>query len=483
MALRTPGALLRLRGWAAFSNSVLRRLGCCILATVGFCSVGTWANTDLQLQLLQSQYLSDTQNRVQSDAYSSFGVRLKHQNAPESRMVHGLDLLGLASADGTEQAYVAAPEFYWGLNANIQKLPGKLILGRKRFAWSHFDEEWNLGIWQPYVRWDYLHPLPQGLSGAFLSLGEEGPVQVTAFATPFFLPDQGPQFEVIDGQFNSSNRWFRQPTNKHMVINQDRRLNYELDRPSEGDVVMNAGYGLSVLVGSEKEGPWFKASLADKPINQMHIGIEGYHSIARLNRFLESVAVVHPVVARHNVMTLEAGYSAPDFFGWISLTEERPKDPQMPDEWEEASLYASRFIGMTLSHRLPWQGWRSHWLKYGAMTMSERLPPERLDDPEDNLESSLDRYPFREVLSFEWTAPFVNRASHRLDFGLRYLYSVPEKGSLLSAKLELMWRRNTRWDLGVDVLGTEGPSSVEDRGLMSLYRNNDRVMGGMTYVF
>ena len=464
--------------WAALSWG-LRRCG--FIAIGAFCCQA-YAETDLQLQLLQSQYLGGSQNNTQNEAYSSFGIQLKHHSQPAKTFVHGLNIQALASMDGTEQAYVAAPEFYWGLKLPTEKSGLGLVIGRQRFDWSNFDEEWSLGIWQPYVRWDYLHPQPQGLTGAFFSL-DTSDAKVMVFATPLFLPDQGPQFEVVDGEFRSSNRWFRQPTSKHTVINQDRKLSYELDRPSDAEVVMNAAYGLSILLGNEEDGPWLKTSLASKPINQMHLGIEGYHSIARPNRYLESVAVVHPTVARHSVMTVEAGYRVEDYQGWISVTEERPDRTDLPDEWEESSLYSSRFIGMTVSHRLPWVGWRNHWLKYSAMSLTEDLPPPSPSGQQDTLESSLDRYPYKEVLSAEWTAPVINRATQRLDLGLRYLYSVPEKGSLLSAKLELVWQRNTRWDLGFDILGTEASGEDQQSGLMSLYRNNDRISGGVTYVF
>lgn len=444
----------------------------------------------LQLQMVQSQYLGETQNLSQNSAYSSFGFQFKSENQKNSSHFlpqtlfwsHGLNVLGLLSADGTEQGYFAAPEFYIGLNREEIKAKQRLFFGRKKLSWSRFDDEWRLGIWQPYVRWDYLHPRSQGLTGFFGQMERTEKFQFTLFATPLFLPDQGPQFEVVDGEFRSSNRWFRQPSNQHTVVNHDRRLVYSLDRPSEEEIIMNSAFGAQIFFGQQNDGPWLNVSFANKPINQLHIGIEGYHSITRVNSYLTTFAVVHPMVVRHNLITGELGFNSEDFRGWISITEEHPNKSKVPEAWEESSLNHARFLGASFSHRINIPGLRSQWLKYSYMTMQEDLPNKDLEIQEDKLESSLDRYPFQEVMSVEWTAPLISRQQTRLDFGLRFLHSFPERGSLLSAKVEWMWGAQTRWDIGADILGVEN-ENAPSKGLMSLYRNNDRIMGAMTYVF
>ncbi len=444
---------------------------------VGYCPA--FAESDLQVQVIQSQYLSETQNRIQTNSYSSFGLRFKGGSESSAAIGWGYDFLGLGAMDGSENAYMALPELYVSARPGIKGL--RFSLGRERFVWSRFDDEWRMGIWQPYVRWDYLHPRPQGLTGLFAHWDNRD-VHVTLFGTGLFLPDQGPQFEVVEGEFHSSNRWFRQPQSRHTVVGQEKRLNYELSNPGIEEIIFNPGYGVSLQVGGTEYGPWLKTSLANKPINQLHLGIDGYHNLSRIERFMESVAVVHPVVARHTVMTIEAGLREENYQGWISITEERPDNPDLPEEWEESSLYPTRFLGAMITHRLNIPGWKTHWFKYGYLNVTEDIPRQG-DVTQDTLESSLDRYPFKEVVSFEWTAPVIDRTRRRLDLGLRYLYSLPEKGGLLSAKAELLWNERTRWDLGLDILGSGVSESSQDRGLMTLYRNNDRVMGGVTYVF
>lgn len=476
-----------MRGWRLCGHQPIwdflkRSVGEGVVTVVLGMALPAWATNQLELGVLQSQYLSGIQNNTQTNSYSSLGLSLSLVREPvKSPWTSGVDVMGLASFDGTEQAYFGAPQLYVGWK-NPQMRGLSVTLGRRLNGWSRFDQEWKLGIWQPLLRWDYLHPKEQGLTGAFFTMAGER-VEVTGFVTGVFLPDQGPQFDVENGEFHSSNRWFRQPESRHKVFNQDRRLNYELEKPKAEDLIFHSGFGLSVLIGQEQDGFWLRTSVADKPINQLHLGIEGYHSIARPNRFLESVAIVHPRVARHSVATVETGYQNERGGGWVSLTEESPHGVGLPEDWEEASLYPTRFFGVGYMHRLPWEGLRRHWFKYGYMDVDEETPKTPLAERADTLESSLDRYPYQRVVSFEWTAPLIQRAHRQMDLSIRYLYSLPEKGALLSARLDWLWNKRTLWNLGVDVLGAQTNPGDERAGLMSLYRNNDRVMAGVSYVF
>jgi len=431
--------------------------------------------------MLQSQYMGGPQNDLQTDAYSSLGMRLHgyRDEAEGGRLRYGYDLLGLASMDGAENAYAAVPELYLGLHSQGGL---RFIVGRQWMIWSRFDEEWRLGMWQPNVRWDYLNPIPQGLTGVFV-----GSVQKDAgfsvFVSPLFLPDQGPNFEVVDGEFRSSNRWFRQPNRRGYVLGKDYPISYDLKRPAETEIVNHPSFGLLFRLGDDQEGPWFRLALADKPINQLHLAIQSYKNAA-LGHTNEIIADVYPKVARHSLLTLEGGLSNDDHRFWLSFTEERPRGPEVPEDWAESSLYDSRFYGVTLQNRLPWQGWRSHWIKFAYMQLFESVPhTTESDDSRDDIESSMDRYPYKRVGSVQWLAPLVARRAEKLELGLRYLYSIPEQGGLLSIKLEYTVNRKTRFDVGLDVIGSAVDLTDSNHGLMTEYKNNDRVLGGLTHVF
>ena len=70
----------------------------------------------------------------------------------------------------------------------------------------------------------------------------------------------------------------------------------------------------------------------------------------------------------------------------------------------------------------------------------------------------------------------------RLELKARYSYSVPEKGGWLSAGLD--WANGPlTWSLGLDFLGSDTPADSPNAGLYTRYRENDRVFGGVNYVF
>ncbi|MBX7231854.1 MAG: hypothetical protein K1X29_07185 [Bdellovibrionales bacterium] len=438
----------------------------------------------LEVQLLQKQYLSETQNSNQTNQYTSFAGGFSFESKAQTQWPFGGHFLGMISVDGSEQAYLAAPELYMGVRSLEEQGLG-IIIGRKKLQWSQFNEDWRLGIWQPQIRWDYLRPVEQGLTGFFASVRGHD-FNITGFISPLTLPDQGPNFHLVNGEFVSSNRWFRQPQSRHMVLQQDRPVSYELVNPKISDILFNSGMGLNIVLGHMENGFWLNTSMANKPMNQIHLGIEGYHSVSS-DRFMESVAVIHPMVARHSVVTVESGFSSDDFRGWISYTEEKPEKPTLPSGWSQSALSNAKFYGASVSHRLPWLGWKNQWAKLGYMYLSESRVSMISSASssggigDDTFESSFDRYPYRQVVSLGWQGSLLEQFSQRINFKLNYLYSIPERGSLFSAELEYSLNKNTKWNLGMDILGVETDGS--QRGLMGLYQNNDRITGGLSYIF
>jgi len=98
------------------------------------------------------------------------------------------------------------------------------------------------------------------------------------------------------------------------------------------------------------------------------------------------------------------------------------------------------------------------------------------------VESSLDRYPYTEVMSIDWKVWVMQRRSNQLRLSTRYSYDLPEKGGWLSVTAD--WVRGPMTlSIGGDILGAEVDPNSSEAGLFSRYRGNDRFFGGITYVF
>ena len=96
------------------------------------------------------------------------------------------------------------------------------------------------------------------------------------------------------------------------------------------------------------------------------------------------------------------------------------------------------------------------------------------------MESSLQRFDYEQVAALEWIAQPLDRFTRSMWVALKYMYSFPEKGILLSSRVKWAFDRDLLFELGADLLGAETDYPL---GLMGRYRSNSRVVGGVSYAF
>lgn len=432
--------------------------------------------SQLEAQVYQSQYLSEASGETQPESVSSIGVRWKAYSSEKASFPYGFDGQSLFSQGESDRPYVSVPELYAGYESPFSL---SFYFGRKLQEWSRMDQQWRLGIWQPHARWDYIHPQTQGLTGAFVDHQHQwGSIHL--FISPFFLPDQGPQFELEDGRFVSRNRWFWEPQAEVGLFADSSQIYYELDRPSEQDIVVNPSLATRLEFGDAENGSWAKTSYAYKPMNQLHLGVEGKVLIADVGRVR---ATIHPGVVYHHVSTIETGYRSDDHDFWVSLTHDYPEKSDMPEEWLHSELREMYFASTGYAHRLHVGSWRSMWLRYSYMKTWLGRDLNKSNILGGSVDSSLDRFPLSDVASVEWTHQLVRSVRRGVRLGFKYLYSLPEDGSLLSSSFQFQSSRQLIWELSFDVLGSEQSAEEAGSGLMTRYRSNDRIVGGVTYVF
>ena len=430
-----------------------------------------------QFRLRQTEYLGEAPDPDQPDRIYSFTGHYKVQSKINRMIPYAADIKLISAERESEKPYLSIPDFYAGYSQ--RDVPVEIYLGRKTEEWSALDEQWKLGVWQPMARWDYIHPESLGLTGAFVKLGKEN-VRVRLFATPFFLPDQGPNFELKDGRFQSNNRWFWTPQSEIGVLAQPSKLYFELDRPSEEEVINHAGFGASVDLGTGRRGLWARASYAQKPRNQLHLGIDGQLQIFKEGR---TQVTIHPEVVYHDVATAEAGWKSRDFSVWGSFTHDRPRDPNLPDNWVQSELKEIYIFGGLLEHSLGFLGMKNSHLRYSYMQIDEGRDFGNTSMLGGSVDSSLDRFMFEKVFSTEWVKRFEFTRRFSMRSGIKYLYSIPDDAGLFSLKTEFLMGPNFIFDLSADILGASEDADKAGTGLMTRYRSNDRVAVGMTYVF
>jgi hypothetical protein len=435
----------------------------------------------LDLGLRQNRYLGTVTSNQAGQTYTQFATDLNLETQSEG-FTYKVNPMAQGAFESNSELYFGIPEIY----VQPRKIAPwfNLTIGRQKRTWSRLDEEFNLGIWQPQLRWDYLAPVQEGLVGVFFDWSLTSQVRFTFFTSPLAIPDQGPSYRLVDGKFISNNRWFEQPHSRLQYqgnnFSKDAPLYFKLDKPSEEDIVMHSSFGFG-LQYQITPMIWSNFNYAYKPRNQIHLGIECTNCVDITN--FEVTAVIHPKIVMHHVATWELGFDREDDRGWISVTGDRPNSSGFPEDYYQASLDSWVIAGGAYQHYFHRFIGKPSWMQYSYMRAFQvaRGAGGGLMSAE-SVKSSLDRYPFLEVAAVDWRVELAQQRRNKVSLRTRYNYSVPERGGWLSLSLALA-KGPVTWSLGADLLGANVDPDSQDAGLFSTYRANDRFFGGLGYVF
>jgi len=446
---------------------------------------GATSASYLNLDLRQDRFLGEVQHSAQESNFTQINSRLNLEPKRQRTASYKLNARAQGAFEAKNESYFGVPEAYGALNWEWFDA----TLGRRKRTWSRLDEQFHLGIWQPELRWDYLQPEQQGLTGLFVGLPVSKTLRFHFFGSIVNVPDQGPQYRLEGGRFQSSNRWFQQPSGalglfSNTPFASSAPLYFDVDRPSNQKLFMNPSLAVGMDYRSES-GYFLNTNYAYKPRNQIHLGLE-CANCANLGGSapVEVTAVIHPKIIMHHVATLETGFERQDDRGFLSATVERPDRSGFPDSYEEAPLDDAFIAGAAYQHYAgSWILGRPSWLQYSYLRVFEIGTKSKASSlKEDEVQSSLDRYPLKDVAALDWKIRLAEKASNRLHWTNRYWYSIPEQGGWLSSYLELD-QGALSWLVGADILGSSVSTQSKDAGLFTRYRANDRVFGGVSYVF
>jgi hypothetical protein len=262
------------------------------------------------LSFLSSDYENTTQKN-----FGFFGASLTSDKLRHDPVI--VDLSGLYAFGQPTLSYLNIREIYF--NYQIDEI-SKLYFGRKINNWSLLEKQWNLNSFNPQLTWNSLNPETQGLTGLFWER-KENFWKLSLFASPLFIPDQGPSFELKDGQFENSNPWFQTPPqNVRFQGNIILPVDYQLSKPETSDVVFQTLYGAQIQIG-EKKGFFGQLSGMYKPANQLALGYKVVGVVTRVRVDL------NPKVYTENDFAADIGYKEDWGVAQFSLLYSRPKSP------------------------------------------------------------------------------------------------------------------------------------------------------------
>lgn len=356
--------------------------------------------------------------------------------------------------------------------------PSKLYLGRKKKDWSELDRRWQLGLWQPKFAMDTLRPEEQGLSGLFLDYNTQG-WELLGFATPLFVPSVGPDIREEGGGLVADSRWYRAPSRDYDFNNRINNINYDLDIPEAAKLASNGAVAVMGRMGNKEKGPWFVASAGYLPVNELILKRKNFKNVSE-----DKVDVtVSPDVTYHSVYSADLGYSFENFKSSVSYLQDEPLEKLPETDWSIQKLEAIKAYSAALEFSLAnvitkTLAFQLEYLRVnggGIVDITSNGKP-------DDVTLFDQRLKFTNALSFRvegqlasfFHRPFVTR--------FKYLYDYDQRGSLLNA--EFLYYPSQKWAvvMGGDVLGVQD-ESYRVSSFLNQYRANDRIYGGMTYVF
>ena len=377
-------------------------------------------------------------------------------------------------------ATVPAPAENWQLTA-----------GRRLYNWSQMDSDWKLGLWQPRYRWDYLDPELQGLTGVFFR-AQQSDWEFVVLGAPVFIPEQGAPLKSEGGTIVSSSRWVSQPASKVNLLNYDTPMNYYINVPPSREIIDNPGGAAYLRLGDRSQGVWAHMAYAYKPMNQLLLSANPDNRLR--GREIESadiagsatgVVQIHPRVIYHQLSEVTAGYSQSEEYAvWLSVLNEQPIMDNPPNRWISQQVAPTFLMSPGVSYDFPAVGPRPTRLKASVLKQwggDARDSGELANSSDKSLFEP--RYPFRNAFMTEFQMPWWWSGQRVLIFSVRGIYEWEDQGVVFSTKFH--FQPAAMWQLlvGADLLGQWGGENDSNLSFGSRYRGNDRVFGGVNYVF
>lgn len=358
----------------------------------------------------------------------------------------------------------------------------RISLGRKIEFWSQLDSDWQLGLWQPKALLDSLRPEDQGLSGLFYNHRYRS-FEFLAFATPIFVPSMGPEVKQKDGGLVADSRWYRPPSSTFPLFNKNLKLVYSLDIPDLQEIVNNPGSGFRAKYGGQDNGFWTSANYAYKPINALLLKYKRGLFLPEYDEQNGEVTIA-PEVGYHHLYGADLGYFFPRGMVSVSYLADSP----------QKTIAESPYV---LQQPQPFQAYSAHGETYFESSWFANpigLSLNYLKVFGGNIKD-FDSAGEETGAIFANRFNFNNAASIRADFStvlgkrkfmssFKFLREFEQKGSLFNSEITYFPKQYFALIMGADVLGVDDSSEKnQDSRFLNQFRANDRVYGGMSYVF
>ena len=365
--------------------------------------------------------------------------------------------------------YLDISEFYFQTKTSETE---KLFIGRKLMTWSELDSRWNLGLWQPLFQWNPLNPEAQGMSGIFWQAERIG-YAISIFASPIYIPNQGPTFEIVNGQFVPGNPWFRRPPESVRIFSESTRVDYNFEKPNESHVVIQTSYGARMQIGSA-DATLLRLSYMYKPSNELALGYAGILNTGTLR----GVVDLKPVVFFHALTGIDLTHSWNGLRIGISGVLDRPqKDIEFEERWTHPQMSDAYLISPYIEYGRPdflvslqsLNVYGGEVRDVGDMASADRAPLTMI-------------YPYQQAIKMTLKNRIQFRAMQQITSQVSYTAS--QKNDFDYVQWGLNYRLSSLWSVFSELdLLKAGDTTMANQNEIAQFKNDDRFMIGAAYVF
>ena len=357
-----------------------------------------------------------------------------------------------------------------------------MAVGAKQFDNLKTNESWSNPVWSARYREDKIYTESIGAVGLHnhFELGDGWSVSSVLIAA--HIPDFGPHQSIEEGHFVSRNPWFRPPPNNIIIDlggDQNQVVNYSIDTPKTSDVVGKPGAILQVEKKIDSHQS-VKVMGARKAMPALHLSFPVVYRQLDSTEYLD--LHITPKAVEHTAAAVEWSYQTTaeetektkEVFA--SFQYEKPDLPTRDATWisqtfKEAYIASAGYRQIVSAGTWPLGLELSYWQVFGG------------DGPDSgryasNLSVFERRYDFVQAVKL---GASVRKGRSATSSSLIYDYA--QQGMLWSNRFN--YNFNREWSLAavLDLMGLVGPTGRVPDGLLSLYRANDRVGLGVSYVF
>ena len=400
-------------------------------------------------------------------------------------------------------SYIEVPEAYLNLSEpsvdfRREGVSGfELTVGRRRQMWSRLDLDWQLGIWEPLNRFDYLNPSVQGLSGVFAE-AKTSNFEMLGFMSLIYLPEQGASYQLQNGSFTSRSPWFNPPPNS-IVLFPDRpvsRISFGIETPSVGSVINKFSIGFLIRGGSlsaltadypnRASGLFYQAAVIRKPRNQLSLPFEAIFRLLPSDSYGE--VRIFPQVQYHRLASLEFGYHGPSFDTGVSGLYDEPESSSIPtnelgekDQMTYQILKPETLISPYVEGRV--------FSKYSWSPLVKLSTLHTIHGETKTLGLLSDagsvfgtRTIYKRAVSLSAQATVYSSQNLRVEQIVRWIEETAENGTVLTTNTKFLYGDTWSFQLALELLGSRLPQD-QPQTFIGRFRDNGNVSGLITYLF